>query len=126
MERIARSHQLYQPPQERLLLFVTAIDREHGCGCRACHRPLPPRFRAVYVATSATPGVSGQLHAVCSDKCSRQVLNDFIQNGATAESWSGPRVRELLDHDELIAELIGVREMYAGHALVLQFCTPGK
>lgn len=116
----------YQRHPERLLVFVAAIDGEHGYGCRACHRLLPAAFAGVYVATSATPGVSGQLHLVCSDECSRQVFNSFIQVGATAESWSGPRVRGWFNHHKLVAGVVGVRELSAAHGLVTQHCALGR
>ena len=111
MERPTQSPKLYQRHHERLLVFVAAIDEDHGHGCRACHRLLPATFAGVRVATNATPGVSGQLHLVCSDECSSQVLSSFTQLGATAESWNGPRLREWLNHHELLGGLVGVREL---------------
>ena len=117
--------QLHAQRQPLLLVVVGAINETHGLGCRACHKPLPPGFTAVYVATSATPGVSGQLHFVCDAECGKQVLNEFLQIGATGELWSPPRLREWLEHDDSLAGVVGVREISTPLGPGLELCTWG-
>src|ERR1700694_2870037 len=89
--------------RERLMVVVSAVQKVHGFGCRACDKALPPNFAAVFVATSATPGVSGQLHFVCDRECGGKVLGTFREIGTFAELWPASRVREWLNHSELMA-----------------------
>jgi len=126
MKRTALSHQAYQRCQERPFLVVEATDQAYGFGCRACNKELPPRFAALYVATSTTPGVSGQLHFVCKAECGRRLLSEFAQIGVKTENWSAPRLREWLNHDELVAGVIGVRGFSAGDSLMIEFSESGE
>lgn len=123
MEETTLLHHFQSERQERLLVMVAAIDEARKFGCRACYQPLPPKFAAVYVATSATPGVSGQAHLVCSTECGGKVLSEFRELGVSAELWPGARVRKLFDQPELIAGYIGIREFLTPIGPAFQFCT---
>ena len=118
---IAESH---TPRQERLLIFVAAIEERHGFGCRVCDRALCRGFSAIWVSATGTPGVSGQLHFVCDADCGKKLHSEFERIGVAAKQWTGPQVREWLNHPELAAGVIGVRQGSTPGGAFFQYCSP--
>lgn len=109
---------------DRLIVFVAATPESHGFGCRSCCSPLPAGFAAVHVETNATPGASGHLHFVCDSHCAKGLLDEFRAVGGRAELWNRSRLRAWLDHDELVAGVVGVRSTETEFGAGFELCEP--
>jgi hypothetical protein len=101
---------------------VAAISESHGYGCRSCYKPLPAGFAAVHLETHATPGTSGHLHFVCNSDCAQELVNAFRGFGARAGLWDWRHLRAWLDHEELLAGVVGVRNIETEFGPGVEFC----